>query len=250
MARFVIQDEAWERAFHAKAATTDEATFILSTPTGRLAWIKRLQRFVLRSAKWVFVPSTFYQSLFKKGYGIASEVLAYPADKPLELPFSPEPVDHQLLITQYLERDSGFEQAFAAIAELRTNVSDMKLVIANTGREQRYYQELAQTLGIEKHVVFLGHASRAEQVDLARNSAAQLMLKMDNAGIRSLHNAYALGVAVITNEASDLTANIQRLFTDPSYKIELIENGKRFAAEHASWESHLAGWQTAIKKIL
>lgn len=250
MVRFVLQDETWERAFHAKIATTDEASFILSKQTGRLAWIKRLQSIVLRSAKLIFVSSAFYQSLFKKGYGVDAIVLTYPADKPLELPFAAEPVAHQLLITHDIARGSGFEQAFAAIAERRSTFSDIKLIIANTGRDQHYYQQLAQTLGIAEHIVFLGHVSRAEQEDLARNSEAQLILSTDTTSIRSLNNASAQGIAIITNDSSDLSVRIQRLFTDPAYKAELVADARRVATEQASWDSHLAHWHSAIKKIL
>lgn len=248
--RFVIQDETWERAFHAKLATTDEATFILSRTKGRLALIKYLQRLVLRSAKIVFVPSLFYQSLFKKGYGVASAVLPLPAETALQLPFSPEPVTHQLLSTEYLERTPGFDRLFSAIATLRVTTPDISLVMANTGRAQNYYQQLAQSLGIGAHVVFLGQVSRAEQEDLARNSAAQIIMTMDNAGTRSFHRAAARGIAVITDESSELAATIQKVLSDTSFKQSLIADGKRLVAEQASWESHLSLWRSLVEKSL
>jgi glycosyltransferase involved in cell wall biosynthesis len=116
--------------------------------------------------------------------------------------------DHQVLgVAGRLEPIKRLDIFLRAAAKIRAIRADTKFVIAGEGREANNLKLLAESLGIGKHVLFLGH--RDDIYDVLR-AFDVLVMCSDHEGLPMvLLEALALGLVVVAREVGGIPEVIQ-----------------------------------------
>ncbi|NPA90649.1 MAG: glycosyltransferase family 4 protein [Chloroflexi bacterium] len=104
--------------------------------------------------------------------GMPNPVVIYPGADPERFypPPIPLPPPFTLLSVGRLVPRKGIDVALRVVARLRGTYPDIRYRVAGRGPERRALQHLAETLGLEDHVTFLGGVPADELPDLYREA--------------------------------------------------------------------------------
>lgn len=262
--RFVMSDEAWERATQSKTNILSEEAFMKLPPaTLKDAWVRRFQQFILKRADGIFVSSQTRKAALLETQRLVESrihVGTYPVSAADILPFEPEPSKTRLLVTSPLMKSSRVDEVLQAVAHLSPSYPALELIVAGYGPEQGFLQDLAHTLGIADRVRFLGYTSHAE-IEYWMRSSSHLILNHESFHRPDeIYLAYRARLPVIAShvpahqeliqngesglltplgKTDDLTRAIQILLEDDVLRNKLIEGGARLFEAHATWTAHL-----------
>lgn len=240
------EDETWERATQL-GITSQPRDVFLSDPqlTPKLRFIRRLQRYVLRRASKVVVPSASFADLIIRTYGVKSDLIDIdenPSETPEILPFPSEPVPHQILTIGRLEPWKNTAMIIRAIQILAKEFPDVRLLIAGDGPEEDRLKELAENMNVAERILFLGQLSRAESWHLRRSSDVLVAdLAHEDLPDPIVRGAVA-GIPVVamtTSAAEEVAQEISRLFFDAAYRARVVGESQRSLAERWSWDAHV-----------
>lgn len=269
-----VGDEAWERASQLRQ-TNKQLEAFLAAPEGssRIRLIMRIQGFVLRHADIVTTPSAYLSEAIIRTYGVRRErtVVNYnAADKTEILPFSGKTTPHQLVATARLVEWKGVDGIIRATARLAQAFPDVRLLIAGDGPEENNLKKLAEELGIQERVIFLGRVSRAETWHIRKSSqvyvlnsnyeglphtaltsfAAEIpMVATDIAGTNEAVYDEVSGLLVPPGDDEALTQAITRLFNDSALCARIVQGGKQILAEKFSWEAHIKTLNSILQSV-
>jgi glycosyltransferase involved in cell wall biosynthesis len=272
-----VGDEAWERA-SAHKMTAKRLEEFLESPEGnwRIKLMLRIQRFVLRRARIVTTPSIYLGNVIKKRYGFRSDRLVVnynAAEEPEVLPFKGERRKNQIVTTGRLVPWKGLDGLLQAVALLKKEIPDIKLVVAGDGPEFDNLKNLSRKLHVVDNVVFLGRVSRAETWKLRNDSEIYVLNSLYEGLPHTVLTSFAAKIPVIatnimgTSEAvynektgllvepgdyKGLASAIKLLLGDTALQQKLVGGGSKLLEEKFSWASHLQTLgeilQTAISK--
>jgi glycosyltransferase involved in cell wall biosynthesis/SAM-dependent methyltransferase len=233
------------------------------------------ERACLRRAAAIHIESDFSRTLLWKLYRIAAERLVnIPGGVDVEH-FRPArdrravradlglPLDRPLLFTvRNLEARMGLDTLIEAMTTLVRQVPDVQLLIGGSGSQRQKLGELVDTLGLDKHVTFLGFVPEA---DLPRYyQAADVFVlptrELEGFGLVTAE-ALACGTPVLGTRvgatpelldpldaglvfrdataeamAADLLALLTRLGGDAAGAVRLRETCRRHAETRYGWE--------------
>jgi len=142
----------------------------------------------------------------------------------------------------------GVDNLLRALGAIK---DDWQLSIAGSGELENQYRQLAQELGIEKKINFLGKLKNEELVDVFRRHDALVLPSINRHeafgivlieamacglaviaselyGVRSVFGA-AEGLKVIPNNIPDLTQKIETIFSDPQKLIDMKKAARKLA---------------------
>lgn len=134
-----------------------------------------------------------------------------------------------------------------AVRELKES-HGRKIALAFSGSDKgnrAYLEKCAEELGVRDQVFFLGFVERAELIGLYRNALALAYLSFFGPENLPPLEAFGLGCPVIAarvpgaeeqladaavlvepTDASAVAAALQRMFTEPQWRVDLIERGR------------------------
>ena len=259
-----VGDEAWERASQLRQ-TKKQLEDFLAAPEGslKIRFIMFLQGFVLRHVPIVTTPSAYLTEAVIRTYGVSRKntVVNYNAAEKTEvIPFTTEPIPHQLVTTARLVEWKGVDGIIRATAHLVKEFPDVKLLIAGDGPEEASLKKLAHELHVQDHVTFLGRVSRAETWHIRKSSqvyvlnstyeglphtaltsfAAEIpMVATDIPGTNEAVYDEVSGLLVPPGDDVALAKAIKRLFNDAALCTQIVAGGKKILAEKFSWQAHL-----------
>lgn len=259
-----VGDEAWERATQLRQ-TTKQLEDFLAAPEGglRIRLVMLLQGWVLRHVHTVTTPSAYLCDAIIRTYRVpqSSAVVNYnAAEKTEALPFSTQPVRHQIVATARLVEWKGIDGIIRAVALLKKEFPDVRLVIAGDGPEEESLKKLARDMHVEDCVTFLGRVSRAETWHIRKSSEVYVLNSTYEGLPHTALTSFAAEIPMVatnipgTNEAvydgvsgllvpkgddAALAKAIATLFNDEALRARLVDGGKKILAEKFSWEAHL-----------
>ena len=269
-----VGDEAWERATQLRF-TTKQLEAFLAAPEGplKIRLIMALQGFVLRHANIVTTPSAYLTETVIRAYGVRKErtVVNYnAADKTEVLPFTAQPVSHQIVTTARLVEWKGIDGIIRAVARLVKEFPDVRLLIAGDGPEEKHLKELTAELGVQDRISFLGRVSRAETWHIRKTSQVYVLNSTYEGLPHTALTSFAAEIPMIatnipgTNEAvydgvsgllvphgddAALAQALKRLLTDPALRERVVAGGKKILAEKFSWHAHLATLLSTLESV-
>lgn len=238
------------------------------------------ESYLARSARWVrpslsraaalVVPSGFLQAVFAK-FDISSAVIPNIIDLNT---FSPAQTPETegaftLAITRNLEPIYGLDVAINALAIVREQAPDVRLVIAGSGPQKVALESLVAELELRDAVEFCGRLSREEIVALYRRCDAALNpTHVDNMP-NSVLEALACGLPVISTDVGGvpfivrddqtallvppddpeaMAAAILRVYRDDRLRARLGEAGQADVAQY-SWDQVRPQWMALYKRV-
>ncbi|MBP7133755.1 glycosyltransferase family 4 protein [Patescibacteria group bacterium] len=273
--RFVLQDEAWERAQSGNQSVyLSEADYAQTdVPDRKIRRIRWLQRWVLRRATISIVPTLSLKTIFTRVYGAPLakvHVLSYPLERRPLLPFTVERASHQLFVPDPLHMGDGLERLLECLPKLLKLFPSLHLFIANGHLATSLWKKQVEILGVAEHVTFLGTISRAEKEYYYQSSSLLLLthsipdysdeilqgyaasipiIATDVAGHQELIRHEKTGLLIPTGDAVVLQQAIQRGLTDEPLRTRMIQGGALLLKERASLEQHLQELHTLYKII-
>lgn len=259
-----VGDEAWERATQLRQ-TTKQLEDFLAAPEGgmRIRLVMFLQGWVLRHVHTVTTPSAYLCDAIIRTYRVPqnSAVVNYnAAEKTEALPFSAQPVRHQIVATARLVEWKGIDGIIRAVALLKKEFPDVRLVVAGDGPEEESLKKLARDMHVEDCVTFLGRVSRAETWHIRKSSEVYVLNSTYEGLPHTALTSFAAEIPMVatnipgTNEAvydgvsgllvpkgddAALAKAIATLFNDEALRARLVDGGKKILAEKFSWDAHL-----------
>lgn len=269
-----VGDEAWERASQLRQ-TSKQLEDFLAAPEGslKIRFIMFLQGFVLRHVNIVTTPSAYLTEAVIRTYGVprAHTVVNYnAADKTEVIPFTAEPIRHQIVTTARLVEWKGVDGIIRATALLVKEFPDVKLLIAGDGPEEERLKKLTAELNLQEQVTFLGRVPRAETWHIRKSSqvyvlnstyeglphtaltsfAAEIPMVATNIpGTNEAVYDEVSGLLVPSNDDAALAAAIKRLFSDPALCTQIVAGGKKILAEKFSWRAHIETLLSVLESV-
>ena len=260
-----VGDEAWERATQLRLTSRQLEDFLADPKeaTLKIKILMHIQRFALRRADMVTTPSAYLAEAVLKTYGVARGRMAVnynAAEKTEVLPFAPQPMKHQMVVTARLVEWKGIAGVIRAIALLAHDFPDVQLLIAGDGPEEENLKKLSADFGIQKHVTFLGRVSRAETWHIRKTSEVYVLNSTYEGLPHTALTSFAAEIPIVatnipgTNEAvydgqsgllvepgddAGLARAVARLFNDEVLRARLVAGGKKILQEKFSWEAHI-----------
>jgi hypothetical protein len=122
--------------------------------------------------------------------------------------------------------------------ELRQLFSDVQLVVIG---------EPAAGTSAAAGVSFLGRVSRAEEWYRYRQASVYVMNSQDEKGERNALSAAWAGAAVVDSASETFSIELSRMLRDSAAREAAAAAGKVDAEKRASWPSHLAALEVALK---
>lgn len=264
MSRFVMEDEARERAEQTTHSTISEDAFTTTPPVDRkIRFIQNLQAWVLRRVKRVFVPNEQFKTIFARAYGVTGQaitVLAYPPEQPELTPFPAIRLPLQVVVTSPLNVDNGIGILLEALPNLLRRFPTLQVVLANDGPDILQIKQKIHHLGLSKSVRVLGPISRVERWFLLRTSTILLAYASPNLHLDDLYQAFSACIPVVATDTPEHRSVIQKdisgILIDTTYSasvektlIDLLEDaarqgelsvaGMKRLQELAGWTKHL-----------
>jgi glycosyltransferase involved in cell wall biosynthesis len=261
--RFMLDDEARERAERSLYTGIPEETFAqIRKLSFKLRVIRALQNWILRRATRVIVPSTFFKDVLVQVYHLPGKkltVVPFPTEAPQLLPFPIPQNPLQLFTHSPLNFFSGVEPLLHALAALKKQFPNIKLVIADTGAEIERLKQQAEKLGLGANVDFLGSISRAEYWYLLQSSSLFLVNQTSVNNADPIYQAYRAHIPVIASDiachreavrdktsgllvestdVSALTTAITQLLQDAELRAKLISGGMQVLTARGDWDEH------------
>ncbi len=221
---FIIRlggDYAWEQGQQRFGLDVllDAYTADKQSAPWQVRMLASLQGFVVRRAKKVIVPSEYMKSIVAT-WGVKEEALEviYSALFPLEVPETKTTLreafgyDGTLLFSAArLTPWKGYDTLIDVVHTLRTQYSDMQLIIAGDGPEEAHLKQKVRELGAQEYIIFTGRLSK-QQLGAYIKASDLFVLHTAYEGLsHQLLEVMHLGVPVVT--------------TNVGGNPELIENG-------------------------
>ncbi len=267
MSRFVMEDEARERAEQATHTTIPEDTFAATHPVDRkIRFIQNLQAWVLQRAKRIFLPNESFKTIFARAYGVTNQIMrvqAYPPEQPELTPFPATRVPLQVLVTSPLNINNGIGSLLETLPNLLKRFPTLQVVLANDGPDIPQIKQKMIDLGLSKSVRVLGLISRVERWFLLRTSTVLLAYQSTNLHLDELYQAFSACIPVIATDTPEYRAVIENGISgllidthDPASVektlVDLLEDkAKQEALSVAGMNrlQELAGWTNHIAAI-
>ena len=227
----LVSDPAYERARRYGLFTGSLEAFQAETSAPLVEGLKRARTLVLRTARWIVVPSRYLAAL-ARGWGVdAARILVVPNPAPPPpdaLPPARERRD--FVFAGRLTRQKALGTAIEAIAR----VPDVRLTVIGEGPERAHLEELARSAGLNGRVRFLGARPRDEVLRaLATARAAVLSSDWENFPHAAVE-ALAVGTPVIATAVGGVPEvvrdGVNGLLVPPSSPSELERAFSRLLA--------------------
>ncbi|GAA1059363.1 glycosyltransferase family 4 protein [Agromyces bracchium] len=209
---------------------------------------------------------------------IAGNGLTFPELARDSLPKSPRASVNFLTIARLVER-KNVRGSLRALAELReSGRDDFEYSIAGTGPDRAKLQAEALSLGLERHVRFLGYVSDEEIVQLYQQcdvfvhpqiatdegadfegfgiviadamSFGCVVVAGRDGGPRDFVQTGVTGMLVDGRNEEELRDALQMLMRDETLRQALGSRGRGFVLEHLAWSNHVGTILTAIDQTV
>jgi glycosyltransferase involved in cell wall biosynthesis len=244
----------------------------------KAAYLNTVGRYLVRHARAVHVVSAVERANLSRffpdacaveiGWGVT--ISDYSQDDPVALRSCGVEPDRFLLFVGRLHESKGVDRLFLAYCD-SASARTMPLVIAGQDDgEERRLRLLAQSLGIESNVRFLGSVSHRQKVALLRGARAFVMPAYTEMFGLAIVEALAAGAAVVVTDQVALAgelresgsalvadptvpgigAAIGRLVEDTDYAAKLGRSGHRYAQHHLSWDSRRPAFDALYRAAL
>jgi glycosyltransferase involved in cell wall biosynthesis len=156
-----------------------------------------------------------------------------------------------------------------ALREILADIPNAILVIAGDGPMTQRLRTITSEIGVEKHVVFVGHVPSWEIRDLYRACAIHLYPPIDESWGSVPFEALSAGrVSIVSSDSGaaevfgrerlgvvceptvDGFANqIVRLYRNPDMRCQLARRGQEFVRQNLAWESHAEGFLKIVGSV-
>lgn len=219
----------------------------------QVVWV----RWSMRRAACLIVPSGFLQAIFNQ-HGMTSQVVPNIVDlQRFSAGESAAAGDPVVLVTRNLELIYDNASALRALAIVRRQRSEVRMVIAGSGEEAARLQALAIELGVADAVEFTGRVTAEAMPALYRRATVALNPSTVDNMPNSVLEALAAGVPVISTrvggvpymvtheqtallvesgDTAGIAAALMRLLSEPELYGQLQHAGRQAAMQY-SWEA-------------
>ncbi|HVY72543.1 MAG TPA: glycosyltransferase family 4 protein [Candidatus Paceibacterota bacterium] len=211
--RFVVRvpgDYAWEQARQRWGITDTIDVFQTRRYRLRTEAVRRVQRFVVRRADRVIVPSIYFRTVVLT-WGVLSErlVVIYNGIGEEESRRPRGPIAHPCMVS--IGRLVPWK-GFGLLMRVLTRMPAWHLVIVGDGPERASLEALAQTEGVRERVTFTGEIPRAEVLGWCEATDAFVLNSSFESFSFQIAEAMTVGASIIATNIGSIP--------------ELIENGK------------------------
>lgn len=162
----------------------------------------------LRRAAALIVPSGFLLAEFSR-HGFGPEVVANVIDLQRFRPGQKVRSDIHLLVARNLELLYDNASVIQAFALIRSSYPEARLTIAGTGPEAGSLRRLAEDLGVDEGVQFVGRVERDEMAELVRSSTVSINPSLADNMPNSILEALASGVPVVSTNVGGVPYLVQ-----------------------------------------
>jgi glycogen(starch) synthase len=192
-------------------------------------------------------------------------------DPPM-LETTPVPGDRQrLLCVGRLDHQKGFDLAITALAQLRPEHPDARLIVAGDGPERDRLIALACAIGVQDRVDFLGEVDREDVAALFRACTAVVMpsrfeglplvaleaawagravVAAESPGLADAVEPGATALMVPAEDAAALAACLAGLLADPERASELGRNARALAERRYSLDRCVDEYEQLYFRVL
>lgn len=243
------------------------------TLNGRI--MKKIKRFILRRADAVVVNSSATQKacreLYERDYPVIP--MGIDVDRFSHVSRISEKDGHEALFVGRLVPAKGVKYLLDAVAILHKDKTKLRVRIIGDGPERARLEHSAQELGIAKLVSFEGwiqpddlpdYLARADVfvgpsieeasgrrealgLVLAEASAAGLpVITTTTGGTADIVQDHKTGILVPQRDAPALANALRYLSAHPKEAQAMGELGRKYVAEHFSWDSVIARYQDVL----
>ncbi len=162
-----------------------------------------------------------------------------------------------LLYVGRLKRYKNLDIVMEAMSRLNAENRRLRFVICGSGDDEAHLRACAHKNGVEHQVIFVGHASEEEKIDLYHRATLLVNPSIKEGwGITNIE-ANAAGTAVVANDApglsdsvlhgvtgllykfndaADLTRSIKLLIDDSALRLKMGHEGRKWALKF-SWDN-------------
>lgn len=200
----VAGDYAWEQGTYRFGVTDILDDFVLRDDYPFFVqFLKRVQSFVARSARSVVVPSAYLKRIVA-AWGVPEERIhvVYNAPPPFPEPETlarPQEVVRPYLVTvARLVPWKGIDALIRALARLRAEGSELRLVVVGDGPEEANLRTLSTELGLSDYVLFTGRLSHGTAPAYIAHAEAFVLDTRYEGFSHVILEAFALRVPVLT----------------------------------------------------
>jgi glycosyltransferase involved in cell wall biosynthesis len=157
-------------------------------------------------------------------------------------------------IVARLVEDKGHEYLLRAVAELKLEFPNIKLLIVGDGRSKHSLEKIADELGIKDHVIFTGNVKDVTYPLSAMDIFVLPATWREGFGLSIIEamackkpiivtNIWALntliqdgitGIMVNPKETEPIVQAIRRYLKDPIYRFQIAENGQKMVEQRFS----------------
>ncbi|MBI5765962.1 glycosyltransferase family 4 protein [Candidatus Falkowbacteria bacterium] len=208
----VVGDYAWEQARNRNITEIGIDEFQRRKAAGKIGVLKKIEKFVCRSAALVIVPS-FYLKRIVSGWGVRENKIAviYNAFESLFVPSAKIPDPNLIISVGRLVPWKGFKCLIEIMPELLKTNGNFKLQIYGSGPMEERLERMIKDLELKDHVAILSV------------SRSQLINDLCGAGIFVLNTGYE-GLPHSILEA--MAAEVPIITTNVGGNPEVIKNGE------------------------
>lgn len=269
-----VGDIAWEKAFM-EGKTSKFLDDFLKSPEGGLhvKMLTKVQRFVLRSANRVIVPSEYLKRLLVKHYRVSQDkirVIHNAVDLEAYKKIKPKRERGPTVIfIGRLVPWKGLEGVIKVMVLLVKKYPRIKLLVVGEGPEKEKLKRLAKQLRVEKHVQFLGRIEHGRTMELLKDSdvlvlnskyeglphvvieamACKVPVVATNIdGIREVIENGKTGILVRVGANKELQQGIERLLKDRHFRARTITNAYENVLTKFTWSTMIMKLEQVLSK--
>ena len=175
---------------------------------------KKARKIVYRNSDLIFARSWKLKEKIEKEHKCSVIVNPSSTDtsffKPLEYKialrekWNINPDKHVIITACRLDKNKGVDVLLKALQALKTD--DVKVLIVGDGTERKALEELAASVGLQQKVMFMGHRSRQELLELYNLSDIFTLTSYSEGLPRVLIEAMACGCIPIVTDVGSISA--------------------------------------------
>jgi len=223
-------DYAWEQA--KRFGVEDSMDEFQKKKYGlKIEWLRSIQRFTIRNADVVIVPSRSFSVIVKRWIKNESKVKAiYNGIDLLKIEKATTGVSMKaktIISAGRLVYNKGFEMLIRSMVKL----PDWSLKIAGDGPEQVKLEKLIKTLGLKDRVHLLGRLNRDDLIRRIASSEIFVLNSYFETFSYQIVEAMSSGVAVVATDVGSLqeilTNNENSILFKPDSEIEFLSAVKK-----------------------
>ena len=223
-----------------------------------------LQKFILSHVTVIAVPSVHFAKIIGERYRIKKEkftTLYNPPSKEQVLPFETKRERYHIIAISKLLNYKNIENLITILPSLKKEFPKIHLTISGDVAEESALKKLADNLGCEDTVTFLGKVSRAEESYLHdvgticivatenEDCSHQIMVNFaantptiseDIPCYREFISHKKSGLLIKLDDKKELERSIRTIFSDSSLSNQIRENGQKILSEKFSWNTHIS----------